>query len=94
MLHIGKCTQKQPGYWVESNARRDVYKGVDDEGRAFPRGQLGPGGLWECLPGELRPCFDVDRAAGAIAREHPVSVIQARLALSLCSSKQLGDGSD
>lgn len=28
VLHIGKCMQKKPGYWVESNA----YKGIDDQG--------------------------------------------------------------
>jgi hypothetical protein len=76
VLQIGKCTRKQPGYWVESKARRDVYKHVDDEGQAFPNGQLGPGGLWEGLPAELRPCFDVDRVVEKIAREHPVRSIR------------------
>lgn len=75
VLHIGKCTQKKPGYWVESIARRDVYRGIDDEGQMFPPGQVGLGGIWEGLPETLSPCFDVDKAAEAIAKEHPVSSI-------------------
>ncbi|KIW79479.1 hypothetical protein Z517_06091 [Fonsecaea pedrosoi CBS 271.37] len=71
MLHIGKCTQKKLGYWTESIARQDIYKGVDDESQTFPPGQLGPGGLWEGLPETLSPCFDVDKAAEMVAREHP-----------------------
>ncbi|KAI5865740.1 hypothetical protein GGS23DRAFT_353078 [Durotheca rogersii] len=77
VLHIGKCTQKKPGYWVESVARRDVYKGVDDEGQTFPPGQTGPGGIWERLPDRLSPCFDIDKAANTIGREHP-DVISGR----------------
>ncbi|KAM4057077.1 beta-lactamase [Hirsutella rhossiliensis] len=71
VLHIGKCTQKNPGSWLGSNARRDVYKGTDDEGQRFPMRQLSSGGLWKGLPTELRLCFDVDWAVEAIAREHP-----------------------
>lgn len=70
ILHLG---MNFSNFWrVEKRARRDGYEWVGDDGLPLPKHNGGKGEMWEGLPEDLTPVFDVDKIAQKLHEQLPV----------------------